>query len=68
VYAQGAGWLFRVDRSDLATTEAPGGPSRHRGGQALTLGTGATFVVGGTDGEGAAMTRHGVFVPALEVL
>jgi uncharacterized protein (TIGR00251 family) len=66
VYVQGAGRLFGIDRGDLRLSEPEASPQRHRGGQSVTLETGASLVLGGVDADDGAVDRWQVFMPALE--
>lgn len=63
VYAQGAGRLLRTDRVDLAVTEPTAAVQRATGGQAITLSTDATIVLGGMDADGAPVDRWQIFMP-----
>jgi uncharacterized protein (TIGR00251 family) len=65
VYAQGAGRLLRADRSDLAITEATAAVQRATEGQAVTLTTDATVLLGGVDVDDRAVDRWQVFMPAV---
>ncbi len=65
VYAQGAGRWVRIARTDLAVTEPQATPLRTSGGASVTMSTGATFLVGGVDDNGAAVDRWQVFIPDL---
>ena len=69
LYAQYAGpaggqWL-RIDRTDLATTSEPGPALRARGGHSVSLGTGATFLLGGWTADEQPVDRWHVFVGSL---
>lgn len=69
LYAQFAGpeggtWR-RIDRQDLTTEATPGPALRARGGHSVSLGTGATFLLGGWTADDHAVDRWHVFVPAL---
>ncbi len=71
VYAQGEGIMVRLSRAvetpsaeDVETVEASA--LRARGGHSVALGTGASFLVGGTTTEGGAVDRWQVFQPALD--
>jgi len=69
LYAQYAGpgggqWL-RIDRGDLTTTAEPGPALRARGGHSVSLGTGATFLLGGWTADDTAVDRWHVFVGSI---
>lgn len=69
LYAQYAGpggghWL-RIDRADLTTTSEPGPALRARGGHSVSLGTGATFLLGGWTADDTAVDRWHVFVGSI---
>lgn len=71
IYAQGEGALFRLSRAiETPTTEAIAtvqeSALRARGGHIVGLGTGASFLVGGTTPDGGAVDRWQVFQPALD--
>ena len=55
--------LLRIDRSDLAITEPSSAPQRGSGGQAVTLTTDATVLLGGVDTEDAPVDRWQIFMP-----
>lgn len=66
VYAQGEGLWLRVDRATGELGEQSSPALRARGGHSVSLATGATFLVGGVDTDGATLDRWQVFMPALE--
>jgi hypothetical protein len=63
VYAQGTGRLLRIDRSDLTVTEPTAAVQRAHGGQAVTLTTDATILVGGVDTDDGPVDRWQIFMP-----
>jgi uncharacterized protein (TIGR00251 family) len=69
LYAQytgpdGGQWL-RIDRQDLTIAAEPGPALRARGGHSVSLGTGATFLLGGWTADDQPVDRWHVFVPTL---
>lgn len=69
VYAQyalsGGGRWLRIDRKDLTTTAEPGPAQRARGGHSVSLGTGATFLLGGWTADDQPVDRWHVFVGSI---
>lgn len=66
LYAQGAGRLVRIDRSDGSLSEPDSSALRAYGGHSVSLVSGATFLVGGFGTDDAALDRWQVFTPAIE--
>nr|WP_217910148.1 DUF167 domain-containing protein [Pseudenhygromyxa sp. WMMC2535] len=66
LYAQGESRWFRIDRSEESVSEPESSALRAHGGHSVSLATGATFLVGGVDGDDTALDRWQVFMPAID--
>ncbi|HEY8377628.1 MAG TPA: hypothetical protein VIK91_14130, partial [Nannocystis sp.] len=65
VYAQSDRQWWRIGKDDLGVTVAPSPASRVSGGHSIMLGTGVTFLVGGTDPGDRAVDSWWFFAPTL---
>jgi uncharacterized protein len=61
-YAQGAGRLLRIERTDLEVSQEQEA-ARGSGGSTVRLPGGATFLVGGVDADEAPVSTWQVFMP-----